>query len=84
MQVVEQNSEFIVNTLIPQDPTGMNETKRQKLKSMIVEDLMPAIDWEKYKEYRAQAIVDDVADDIKKNAEQMGPDGMPMDPNMGY
>jgi hypothetical protein len=84
MQVVEQNSEFIVNTLIPQDPTGMNETKRQKLKSMIVEDLMPAIDWEKYKEYREQAIVDDVAEDIKKNAEQMGPDGMPMDPNMGY
>jgi hypothetical protein len=84
MQVVEQNSEFIVNTLIPQDPTGMNETKRQKLKSMIVEDLMPAIDWEKYKEYREQAIVDDVAEDIKKNAEQIGPDGMPMDPNMGY
>jgi hypothetical protein len=84
MQVVEQNSEFITNTLIPQDPTGMNETKRQKLKSMIVEDLMPAIDWDKYKEFREQAIVDDVAEDIKKNAEQMGPDGMPMDPNMGY
>jgi hypothetical protein len=84
MQVVEQNSEFITNTLIPQDPTGVNEGKRQKLKSKIIEDLLPAIDWDKYREFRDQSLVDDIENDIKKKAEQvMGPDGMPMDPNMG-
>jgi len=86
MQVVEQNSEFIVNTLIPQDPTGMNETKRQKLKSMIVEDLMPAIDWDKYKQFRDDSEVNDIKNDIKKNSQQIidPATGMPMDPNMGY
>jgi hypothetical protein len=76
MQVVEQNSEFITNALIPQDPAGQNETKRQKLKSKIIEDLMPAVDWEKYKQFREEALVEDAEEKANTPQNDM------MDPGM--
>jgi hypothetical protein len=75
IQVVEQNSTFIMNSLIPQDPTGMNESQRQKLKTKIVEDMMPAIDWEKYKKYREEAVIEDNEDKVKSK-ESIDPNSM--------
>ena len=79
IQIVEGNAEFISNNLIYSDPTGINEEKKAKLKAMIIEDMMPAIDWEKYKQFKEDVDIDTAKSDITKPTD----DSM-MDPNLQY
>jgi hypothetical protein len=50
IQVADGNAEFISNTLVPPDPTGASDQEKLKLKQQILEDLLPAVDWSRYKE----------------------------------
>jgi len=78
IQTVESNAEFIATNLVTPDPTGANDEKKAKLKSMIIEDMMPAIDWEKYKQFREDVLVEDAKTQVEK------PKADPnADPNMG-
>ena len=65
IQVVDGNAEFIASTLIPPLPDGSNETSRLKLKSEIVKDLIPGINWEKYEDLREDMKIAAISDDIK-------------------
>jgi hypothetical protein len=77
IQVADGNAEFISNTLIPPDPTGANDLEKLKLKQEILEDLLPAINWEKYK---------DMHGDVKKKLAKekvKNPPLPPQDDGMG-
>lgn len=50
IQAVDSNADFIASQLIPVKQDGSTEDQRVKLKTEIVKDLMPGIDWKKYKE----------------------------------
>jgi hypothetical protein len=77
IQIAEGNSEFISNQYFPQDPTGANEPNRLKMKSKIIKDLLPAIDWDKYDEYRKDVEIEEAE---KKAKTPPPPPGM--DPGM--
>lgn len=48
IQAVDTNADFISQQLLPPKADGSNEEQRILLKSMIVKDLLPSIDWNKY------------------------------------
>lgn len=48
IQSAEQNADFISSQLEIPKADGSNEDKRVKLKTMIIKDLLPSIDWDKY------------------------------------
>lgn len=58
---VDQNADFIASQIVPPRADGLNEDERIKLKTMIVKDLLPSIDWEKYEKMK---------DDMKREVEK--------------
>jgi hypothetical protein len=78
IQTVDGNAEFIASNLITPDPTGVNDEKKAKLKAMIIEDMMPAIDWEKYKQFREDVLIEDTKTQVEKP--KVDPNA---DPSMG-
>ena len=73
IQSAEQNADFIASQLVVPKTDGSNEQERMELKSMIVKDLVPSIDWEKYEKMR---------DEMKRNVEKEKIGEPPVDPNM--
>jgi hypothetical protein len=69
IQAVDGNAEFIANTLVAQDPTGANDQLRSKLKSEVIKDLLPAIDWTKYEDLLSKVEIESVKDDVKVEKE---------------
>lgn len=61
IQAVDTNADFIATQLLPPKADGSTEDQRIKLKSKIVKDLLPSIDWDKY-----EAMIDDVKKDVEK------------------
>ena len=55
IQAVDQNADFIASQLIPIKQDGSTEDQRIRLKTAIVKDLLPTIDWAKY-----EAMVDEM------------------------
>lgn len=81
IQIVDQNADFIATQFIIPDQQGLNEQKRLKLKTEIVKDMLPEIDWDKYEElYKSINIKD------KKNELENPPADPNADPygGMGY
>jgi len=66
IQAVDGNAEFISSTLVPADPTGASDKVKSMLKTEIVKDLLPAIDWDRYEEYLEKAKLKKVESDIKE------------------
>ena len=58
INAIEGNADFISSQLIPPKADGSNEDIRVKLKSKIVQDLMPGIDWEKYEAFKEEINAD--------------------------
>ena len=52
IQAADGNAEFIASQLLPPVSDGTNEDPRVELKALIVKDLLPSIDWEKYEKLR--------------------------------
>jgi hypothetical protein len=48
LTIYSSNADFIASQIIPQKVDGSTDDIRVKLKSKIVQDLLPGIDWEKY------------------------------------
>ena len=44
----DQNADFIASQIIPIKTDGSTEDLRVKLKTMIIKDMLPSIDWERY------------------------------------
>ena len=61
--IVYTNADFIATQLLPPKADGSTEDQRIKLKSKIVKDLLPSIDWNKY-----EAMIDDVKKDIERES----------------
>lgn len=82
IQVVDQNAEFIANNLVEPDPLGENVVEKGKLKSQIIQDLLPSINWEKYKMMKAEIEIEAAGAKAKKQGQpgdiQLGPDGNPL------
>jgi hypothetical protein len=83
IQVVDQNAEFISNNLVDPDPLGENVVEKGKLKSLIIQDLLPSINWEKYKLMKAEIEIESVKTKVTQQdqpggAQVMGPDGNPV------
>jgi hypothetical protein len=76
IQTVQSNAEFIASTLIIEDPTGINDTSRKNLRSEIIRDLLPGIDWEKYDEIKDRIELEESKNKSKKK-------NTPPDPNEG-
>jgi hypothetical protein len=70
IQVAESNSEFISSQLITPDPTGLSDGARLKLKSEIVKDLLPGINWEKYEKLKDKIELENVGEVVKANIRQ--------------
>jgi len=72
IQVAESNADFISNNLIEPDPTGQNDVSRAKLKAKIVEDLIPAINWEKYRGFKKEILIEEAGEKAsnKKSSEE--------------
>jgi hypothetical protein len=74
IQVADQNAEFISAQYYPMDQTGSNEPKRLKMKSAIVRELLPGIDWDKFDEIKEEIDMEGVEDKIKEpSAEEVDP-----------
>jgi hypothetical protein len=84
IQVVDQNAEFIATNLVEPDPTGGSEVAKGKLKSLIIQDLLPSINWEKYKMMKDEIDIEAVRSKVKQPQGDgmmpggIGPDGSPM------
>jgi hypothetical protein len=84
IQVVDQNAEFISNNLVEPDPMGENIVAKGKLKSMIIQDLLPSIKWEKYKMMKEEIDIEAAGAKAKQQAQpnggipDVGPDGNPV------
>jgi hypothetical protein len=84
IQVVDQNAEFIATNLVEPDPTGGSEVAKGKLKSLIIQDLLPSIKWEKYKMMKDEIDIEAVKSKVKQPQGEgmmpggVGPDGNPM------
>lgn len=50
LQAADQNAEYISSQLYPLTNDQRNEEKRIMLKTLIVKDLVPSVDWERYSE----------------------------------
>lgn len=50
IQAVDVNADFIANQLIISKPDGSNDSEKAMLKTEIVKDLLPSINWDKYEE----------------------------------
>lgn len=77
IQSADNNADFIASQILPPKQDGSTEDQRVKLKSKIVKDLMPGIDWNKYEEYANQLKREDVKDAIKNSQD---PATMQQDP----
>jgi len=80
IQAVEQNADFIASQLVPIKADGSTEDLRVRIKTEVTKDLLPGIDWEKYKK-----ILDKVKIDMEKEKTN-DKDKITVDPNatMGY
>jgi hypothetical protein len=82
IQVVDQNAEFISNNLVDPDPMGENVVAKGKLKSLIIQDLLPSINWEKYKMMKEEIDIEAAGTKAKQPQQpgmpSMGPDGNPI------
>jgi hypothetical protein len=83
IQVVDQNAEFIATNLIDPDPMGESVVAKGKLKSLIIQDLLPSINWEKYKMMKDEIEVEAAGTKAKQPQQpgmpgMMGPEGNPM------
>ena len=61
---IDGNAEFISSQIIPPKADGSNDDIRVKLKAMIIRDLMPGIDWEKYDTFKDEINIDGAYDNI--------------------
>ena len=61
-QAADQNAEYISSQVIPMKSDQSTEDDRLLLKSEIIKDLVPSVNWEKYEKMR-----DDM---LKKKAEE--------------
>jgi len=77
LQIADGVADIAASQLFPPDAQGLDEPKRLKLKSRILQDLVPGLDWEKFKEYAEDVRLDAVKEDIKN------PKGDPLDPYAG-
>ena len=73
IQAAEQNADFISQQIIPVKQDGSTEDQRQLLKTRIIKDLVPSIDWDKY-----EGMVDEIKRQVEK--EKIDTKGQP-DPN---
>ena len=48
LQAADTNADFIASNIVVPKTDGSNEEERSLLKSKILKDLVPSIDWEKY------------------------------------
>lgn len=78
IQSVDQNADFIASQIIPPRTDGTTEDSRIKLKTMIVKDLLPSIDWDKYEKLK-----DQMERDAAKETIDNPPQENPMDPYGG-
>jgi len=79
IQTVDGNAEFIATQMIPPTTDASKEDERVQLKSMIVKDMLPGIDWDKYEEFKKQLGIDNV----KKELKEPKPDATMVDPYGG-
>jgi hypothetical protein len=52
LNAAETNAEFYSNTLVTPNADGSNEREKSLLKSEIIKDLLPGVDWEKYEKMK--------------------------------
>lgn len=64
IQSVDANAEFISSQILPPTQDGSTENTRIKLKSEIVKDLMPGVDWEKYAKIKDDLMLQSKKDQI--------------------
>lgn len=73
IQAVDSNADFISNQIVPPTADGSSENERIKLKSEIVKDLMPGIDWAKYEKIKDDLLLESKKEELKNppaNGEQ--------------
>lgn len=76
VQAAEQNADFIATQIVPIKQDGSTEDLRIRLKSMIVKDLLPSIDWERYEEFVDKVKLDIEKENIELKANPAPDDGM--------
>ena len=80
LQSADQYAEFVSQALIPTKTDGSTEDKRIELKTRVIKDQLPGIDWDKYEDIKKQLMLD--LEEEKINNKQ-DPSVMPDDPMMG-
>ena len=75
LQSADQNADFISTQIIPPKSDGSTEDRRLKLKAEIVKDLIPGIDWEKYKKIADNLKLDEVRDNAANPVVDQGAGG---------
>lgn len=73
LQVADGVADLAASQLFPQDVAGLNEMKRLKLKAKILKDLVPGLDWDKFKEYAEEVELESVEEDIKPDEAAVDP-----------
>ena len=73
IQVTDQNADFIASQIIQPKADGSTEDTRIKLKSAIVRDLMPGIDWDKYEKLKDRLELESKKEAVKNSSQQPEP-----------
>jgi hypothetical protein len=66
----ETNAEFYANTLVVPNQDGSNEREKALLKSEIIKDLLPGIDWEKYEKMKNQLKIEASREKVGSNTSE--------------
>lgn len=70
LQVADQNADYIATQLLPPKQDASTEDQRIELKTAIVKDLIPSIDWEKYEKMRDDLMIKSKKEKISKPKEE--------------
>ena len=81
IQSADSNAEFISSQIFPIKSDGSTEDQRLELKTMIVKDLLPSVDWNKYEEYKEVILRNKTKTELESKANPLDPN---MNPNAGY
>jgi len=83
LQTADGNAEIISKQLYPMLSDGSNADKRANIAALIVKDMLPGIDWEKYEELAREAKIDKIEQSIKNSNPEIA-DKAVEDPYAGY